>query len=120
MNEQVKVVLDNIKTALETLPVEDAKDLWWILSGLRGPDTESNQLKRDTSEVIRFHAFGSYAVDRIGAYASNDHPTALYIERAKWEEGSKYVNGSIISRHFIHHAKLAFEALGLVWSKEEK
>ena len=81
----------------------ERKKLWEVLTALRGPDYgESYNTKRATTAVIRYHALGSSAVRGFAQVRPDDE----YSVRTRCE---------MKGRHFIDHAILAFDALGLKW-----
>ena len=86
---------------------DQSRRLWNILTILRGPDDENTALKAGTTAVIR---------KKIGIdYGSNGCVVA-----EDSQEGLKTRQDARGSHHFFHHAKRAFESLGLAWSEVNK
>lgn len=92
---------------------ENARDLWDVMTALRGPDNEDDDIKRATTEVIRWHLLGKdpnmshFSGSYCGQDSEADMRLRLHLTQACPEEGL----------HFLNHATKAFEALGLVWDK---
>ena len=83
-------------------------ELWNILTALRGPDNHSDELKDATTAVIRWYAGipqenSGYAISLPDSEASAEFRVKLL----------KNLKGK--DRHFVSHARGAFEALGLNW-----
>jgi hypothetical protein len=109
--EEVFEALRDFFTKSEASP-EDRRDVWHVLSALRGPDESSaGLLKEATTAVIRNKLFGQDAnfvsnVLGIDVYQDNNYRVE---DRTKVNQGAP--------THFQLHAINAFRALGLEWSK---
>ena len=112
-DKKAKDILDDISYYLKYGNNEEARKLWWVLSALRGPDNASYIVKMITTEVIRTVAFGDGVAGSVGALSSPDSLDKM--ERRDnprfWDRESE---GMPID-HFFHHAKMAFESLGIQW-----
>lgn len=94
-------------------------DLWWVLSALRGPDTDEDygMLKGATTAVIR-HKIGlkDESDDGDTCYPFTVHgDSALYLDVRLKNSYSNTDEWKI--PHFIRHAKAAFMVLGLKWEE---
>lgn len=88
------------------------KELWDILTALRGPDNNDPLVKAATTEVIR-RALGMSISSNL-ALVSSDLPY-------KVEHRKRMVAGTArVTDHFLTHAKSAFAALGLKWDELNK
>jgi hypothetical protein len=113
--EEVFAIIDNF--IVESDP-KTAKDLWAILTALRGPDNGDNKSKDLTTALIRAKVV-PLASDCVGAIC-HDHDL--------WEDaGKRRVDAIELSYnqingipHFFTHAKWAFEALNLKWNTNNK
>ena len=80
-------------------PSSERNTLWWVLTALRGPDSEDRALKLTTTAVIRAHSLPKFA-DRMGAdVADKTRPVSIAV-------GTTH-------DHFNFHIALATEMLGL-------
>lgn len=102
------------KILVEMGESDETGALWNVLTALRGPDNEDEDVKRATTEVIRWHFLGKDPnMDGFsGSFVGPD------------DEGSRRLrvflsgpSGAIELSHFRGHAKLAFAALGLKWDE---
>lgn len=82
---------------------EEKLKVWSILVALRGPDSKNKALKEATTNVIRYHLFGSTVVNGTTIRSNADSYTREQVRRNARQD------------HFVKHAKKAFEALGLPW-----
>src|SRR5712664_690782 len=95
-----------------TASPEDKRDVWHVLSALRGPDeSQAYLLKEATTAVIRNKLFGQDAnfvsnVLGIDVYQDNNYRVE---DRAKVDQDAP--------THFQLHTINAFKALGLEWGK---
>lgn len=94
-----------------------SRDLWRVLTALRGPDAGSESLKKSTTAIIRDKAFPGLMAgkgNRIeyvnGAMFAKD--TEIRAKLRKKENGVFTTNS-----HFINHAIKAFRALGMKWDE---
>ncbi len=88
-----------------------ARQMWYILSALRGPDSEDNYLKAITTEEIRA-AIGITARNHAGMLVSpgsNSLPST--VEKAIMQTQEQFRPPDTVSRHFASHYKLAVNAL---------
>lgn len=111
----VSDALQAIKEVLERNDRESEK-LWWILTALRGPDSENYDDKKATTSIIRTKAFG-YLDHTLAEFSPEDCESDLKTRIALANEGP--------NQHFTFHVKEAFIALNLSWNsindlKEEK
>lgn len=53
----IEQILTEIDKYLATEPENDARRLWAILAGIRGPDSEDQSLKKGTTVFVRSRAF---------------------------------------------------------------
>ncbi len=85
-----------------------ARQLWDVLSALRGPDYEKSLDKNATTAVIRAALFPKTF--------SDDRSIAIPAHMAYDETGNAQIRSQMIeSYHFKNHAKKAFAVLGLNW-----
>lgn len=83
----------------------EKRNLWDILSALRGPDSDNEELKERTTTVIRSKAFSNF-----GKECAWFAPRGVKIQ----------MNGTEDQKHFIGHIKMAANALGIpVHPKED-
>lgn len=97
-----------LKDLVKFLNVNDkaAKDLWWILTALRGPDSHDMTLKAATTCVIR-HKLGIKDGTGNGASVVPDNSASVNYRRSV----------SPNDGHFFYHAADAFRALDLKWDE---
>lgn len=93
--------------------LDDARDLWNILTALRGPDSGDDGLKQATTGVIRYMMLGKNAGFPHDDDERNLHGSIFGPDKPEYAEIRKNKNNS----HFLHHAELAFSALGLSWGR---
>jgi len=96
-----------------------ARQLWNILTSLRGPDSAEDALKEATTQVIR-HKFGlNEQVNMSFSLVTSDTKAGAELRRQTPIDGETRQIPCIGYRtsHFLHHASLAFAALGLTWDK---
>lgn len=94
----------------QTINDTEGGKLWSILTALRGPDKDDGlgMLKAATTAVIR-HRIGLAKNNYGGAIVNPDSEAyAQYRQTQARDDGTS---------HFITHAQLAFEALGLKWDE---
>jgi hypothetical protein len=106
MAPATKARLKDLVDFLNTM-TNESKKLWWVLTALRGPDTDSERQKSATTSVIR-HAVGLREWVGNGATTNPDSHDAL-VHRTNSFSPNDY--------HFKLHAKKAFETLGLDWDR---
>ena len=99
MRPGVQEVLDSISKALRELPQAAAQDIWDILTALRGPDDEDEEVKQATTAVIRNAALGYLSVQRMGAVYNLEDVVRL--------------SGEGRFGHFASHVRRAAAALDL-------
>lgn len=92
---------------------DETAALWNVVTALRGPDNGDEDLKRATTEVIRWKLLGK-PTDRLhfsGSYLAPDSGVGL-------QRRTHYSLGEFeASHHFLRHAQWAFKALGLKWDE---
>jgi hypothetical protein len=89
-----------------------ARQLWDVLSALRGPDNEHASIKYGTTAIIRAACFPKTYGDGnrdICIPATMCHDSEAY-RLARSEAGTR-------GQHFANHARRAFDVLGLAWSE---
>ena len=88
--------------------------LFAVLSALRGPDSDNDDVKKAATGLIRGKAF-----PRVFS-KSNDNDLGLVVILADNEDlvnvRRDLENNREESRHFLNHAHSAFKHLGLSWS----
>ena len=105
-----KEMVTLIRSFLTNADLNEALELWHILTALRGPDYNDGlyydkaMLKKSTTEVIRHEVVGDFVCKRLGCLSSLD---------TKSRASFRHMNYSAV--HFWQHAKLAFKSLGLKW-----
>lgn len=104
MTRGTKKFLKNLNGIFHRSSEQTCREVWDILTGLRGPDTQDSELKGATTSVIRHAIFGRDSKVNNRADVSSDYPY-------KAEKRAKGVSG-----HFGAHAERAFESLGLSWN----
>lgn len=99
--------------------VTESRKLWSMLTALRGPDNGHDDLKEATTIPFRTAFFKEAAKSagmQTGALVKSH---SLNRERAKNFRLNLYTKASGIKDnkeiHFINHARLAFNAIGLKW-----
>lgn len=126
MRDKVREVLNQLDEVL-SLDNPDSKELWNVLTALRGPDNDLDSHKFATTGLIRAKAFPkSYSK----SYSNN---LADLISGPGGSLGSKDTEGSLslrednldyygttqperkMQRHFKRHAENAFYVLDLDW-----
>lgn len=102
------------KILVEMGESDETRALWDVLTALRGPDNEDKNIKRATTQVLRWKLLGKDPNMNIfsGSFVGPD------------DEGSRRLriflsgpSGAIELSHFRVHAKRAFAALGLKWGE---
>lgn len=102
-----------IQTLLNRVDINDI-DLWFILSALRGPDSnpidkideDISRIKRATTAVIRWKL-------GLNQYYFSSNPDNSDLLNIRLTADFK----TLVGGHFTQHAKNAFNALGLDWYK---
>lgn len=120
MDQELRDILDKIDAYLygngsdiSWKDREKSRALWAILSALRGPDVDCQELKAATTAVIRATAFPKTAFvshsrgGRVQAAMNEDSSEQLYTRQKEMK-----------SSHFLIHAREAFEVLGLEWNED--
>jgi hypothetical protein len=118
--EEAKAVLDRVVNILNE-GTSISEQVWWILGGLRGPDSDNEVLKRKTTARVRGTLgiksgnFSQYAA--VGALISNAPIVPVSEEEWKQDEDAleqrrrSKIPGAERSTHFLHHFNLATMAL---------
>jgi len=103
----------SLKTLDELLSRKYGCLLFDVLSALRGPDSDNNDVKKAATGLIRGKAFPrvlSKSDDNdLGLVVTHEDNEDLVNVRRDLE------NNREESRHFLNHAHLAFKHLGLSW-----
>jgi hypothetical protein len=95
-------------SAYDEQAAKTARQLWDVLSALRGPDTENGNAKCATTIVIRAACFPKTFLKNeicIPALMDNDDPSSPHVR--------EYLDDTA---HFTRHARKAFDVLGLSWA----
>jgi hypothetical protein len=97
--------------------VQEKRDLWAVLTALRGPDKEYEavQLKDSATAVVRAHAFPRCAA--LDAYYIGIGIGFDSFDRAHARITAENTG---IHHHFARHIRDAFRALKLVWDGVNK
>jgi hypothetical protein len=112
MDSNLKQILNQIDNFLTTADRYQAQDLWSILTALRGPDSDNDQIKYETTAVIRALAFPEAAKTTGQREDSVYQATLGYMVNTKvtnqdtWLAVSKLKPG-----HFRDHIKFALRIL---------
>lgn len=117
MRTKVKEEIKRIKHFLATEDVEDARELWLLLTSLRACDYTHprfknaqltyNEEKLVTVGAIRHKLFGSKALNRLNIMNGKRNP--VMAELAEHDLTMHLVP------HFHSHMKMAFKTLGWKW-----
>ena len=105
----------SLKTLDELLSRRYGCLLFDVLSALRGPDSNRDTVKEATTGLIRGKAFPIVFTEDgphncLGLIVTHEDNEDLAKVRMALEKDPEE------SRHFLNHAKLAFNHLGLSWS----
>ncbi len=96
--KQVKKLIESLVSYINSRPgYETSRDLWAILTALRGPDSNQNELKDITTARIRF------------AIGLDDSGQGFIVHAGR--PLKKYETGLQDSSHFFTHSDLAIGAL---------
>jgi hypothetical protein len=116
LNSEGKELLNDIDMYLSTN--NGARDLWEVLTALRGPDgPEDEAAKRVTTAVIRHKALPRTSSKSV-VYTPKERyaETTGAVSQADQEEGPA-IRQVLRSTHFSEHARNAFAVLGLKWEE---
>jgi hypothetical protein len=119
MNDNVRAELKRIVNFLNTAPGEDSKDLWHVITALRGPDDDDYSVKTSTTSVIRY----ALGLTNSGVAIVNSDDELKYDDRrVRFPLTTGYNGKPMLStwEHFSSHAYKAFKVLGLAWDKTNK
>jgi hypothetical protein len=118
MKEPWQLELERTVHFLNTATDVQSRKLWAVLTALRGPDSDDSYEKYATTSVIR-HAIG-LRKSVAGAIVNADSAENAAIRMNIFPLELSHFGGLRLRKwtHFSHHVKLAFEALGLVWDKD--
>lgn len=119
----MKVQPETVKEVLEIIDAflmrddHESRDLWRILTALRGPDNDDERLKKTTTAVIRSKAFPRChnKFSQGGAFYSVNG--AIFAKREQLEAGVDHtILGSIENGgwHFASHIESAESALNKI------
>jgi hypothetical protein len=106
MTKQTRKFITTLRQQFKAADKTSQKQIWNILTALRGPDNSTNMMeKASTTAVIRQAVFG--AKSAVGNFADieSDNENAAFHRQ----------NGKFNSDHFKHHASSAFQSLNLKW-----
>ncbi|HEX9052290.1 MAG TPA: hypothetical protein VF841_17305 [Anaeromyxobacter sp.] len=109
--------LKQLRRTYRHLPDEERRNLWHVLTALRGPDASDLWVKHATTAVIRHHALGGEFI------YGDESPDSIRLAKQRGEMHAEQQVGAYAIRsaerrvpyHFYSHARRAFEALGLKW-----
>lgn len=87
----------------------ESRELWDVLTALRGPDNNREIDKNAATAVIR-HAVGLKGYTR-------DYSFVVLPDSVQSAEQRQVLEREIVDSHFRRHAQLAFEALELKWDE---
>lgn len=90
---------------------EDKKEVWDILSALRGPDDDDLEKKLATTAILRAKVFPN------GREWLETH-VADIMDDCRGFVSRRLSLPKTELEHFVEHARMAFRALGLKWDKE--
>ena len=111
MTKYTKKFLVELRKQFKGATPREAREMWNILSALRGPDTvDSHAEKKCTTAVIRMKVLGQSLDGKIPAIMEKDNSF----------KADNRVNIEFESYHFKSHMEYAFEALGLKWNEVNK
>ena len=100
---RLRRALDTIQAMLSDRSY--SKELWEILTSLRGPDSRNRKIKFATTTVIRDVAFPKRPCENLSFFTKDSKERAA--RRKKLFQGKEDAN------HFREHVEAAFESLGL-------
>jgi hypothetical protein len=104
MHQPAKKILEDIKTYFNGTATKEQKlELWFVLSALRGPDSDDEDVKDATANIIRYKLFGRTVIPDTTILTSRNF------------EGANEIRKAIPKGHFKWHAHKAFDVLGLKW-----
>lgn len=110
MKRSTKKFITDLRRNFREADDKGRKEMWDILTALRGPDNENSQEKSATTAVIRYMLLGEKTYKTISKLALV-HPDS----KEKADYRYNYKKG--ILGHFGIHAVEAFTALGLKWDE---
>jgi len=92
----------------EKIYSDEKRNLWEIITGLRGPDFDDpdDKIKMATTAVIRYHTLGMAPSNSNGAIINPDEPAYVTMRKSM-----------PVGPHFQSHARRAFSALDLSWGE---
>lgn len=102
MMEGTKEFLRNLRKSWENMDEVAKREVWVILTALRGPDHGDFDLKSATTSLIRGAVLGN-----IPNAFSETVDSARFLE-IRCDTPGRY-------DHFVNHASQAFDVLGLAW-----
>ena len=112
MTKQTRKFLTTLRQQFRAANDTTKRQIWNILSALRGPDSENWGIgireKSATTAIIRHKVFGATLEN--SSVGVSSHP-----DRQDYADYRKTDN--FISSHFSSHTKEAFSALNLKWSE---
>lgn len=123
MKPEIRALLNKLDEYLANASTEDAGALWFILSGLRGPDYYDDEIKvidadirkSATTAIIRAKAF-PLTEKRLNGLAGIGFYLPAYM-RDSDDSGYASNRREMPHDHFGMHARDAFTALGLKWEE---
>ncbi len=107
--------LDVIDALLVELPEEESRNLYSVLTALRGPDSGEMADKKATTAIIRKVALPRAAAMPFSVFPATSTHLGLVTDDS--EELCKHRVFFVPGGHFRSHAASAFAALELVWVK---
>lgn len=97
MESKVKTLLDEFFRNVDALGIVEQRDVWHILTALRGPDADDYEIKGRTTARLRSAVCGRFAM--VCGGTTDEGPVVMYREDMM-EVGS----------HFYDHMEMAVKA----------
>lgn len=118
MQPITKRILEDIATSLSGSFTPEGGELWDILTALRGPDNHDVLLKEATTAVIRWKLGlpANSKGNNVGGATVNEDNSG-FAELRRGIVAGIYSPDKPLQFHFIHHARAAFQALGMSWDR---
>lgn len=106
MTKTTRKFISSLRKQFRESDWKSRKEIWDILTALRGPDSDSLEEKEATTCIIRSTVFGEKASRNIPALINDDN-----------EDRKDRRESGFIHWHFTQHVKSAFKALNLKWDE---
>lgn len=111
MTKNTRTLLKHLDEFFATADTESTREVWDVLTALRGPDNEDSRLKYDTTARIRSKAFPRLAMRN----EFEDVARAIFstnLDRPEKPKGIPYSTHP----HFLSHVSMAARVL---WGEKE-